>query len=383
MFEIITIEQLLSKLNNYNHVEIHVHHTWKPDHTDFNGSNGLQLQQGMRNYHVNSLGWADIGQHVTLLPDGKFVTGRDFGQTPASIAGFNTGAFACEMLGNFDIGNDVLEGNQKDSILRLAKYFKDKGRYVRFHRENSGKTCPGTSIDKTVFMNEVENYGKEPVSPTTSPSRGNAPTPTPLPQEESLAEKIASAKKFVGTNCLQMQQKLNIIIRAGLLDLPLLSEDSDFGLKSFDKLIFLQGKYNLKQDGLYGDNSIAKINSIIEEINKPKADENVKVLQTLCNDLKIKDEDSHSLKVDGDAGTFTKYCVERLPMCSKKQSQVLAVKYIQTRLNELKFKGENGLALKVDSDFGNNTAHALGDYQKSKKLVNDQVCGRNSWLSFI
>lgn len=155
MFEILTVEQLLERLSKYNHKELHIHHTWKPNHAAFTGDNGLQLQQNMRNYHVNSLGWSDIGQHVTLLPDGRFVTGRDFGKTPASIKGYNTGSFACEMLGNFDIGHDKLEGPQKESILKLAKWFDYRGKYIRFHRENSIKTCPGSSIDKQQFMEEV------------------------------------------------------------------------------------------------------------------------------------------------------------------------------------------------------------------------------------
>ncbi|MCM8710553.1 N-acetylmuramoyl-L-alanine amidase [Clostridium sp. SYSU_GA19001] len=157
MFEVITIDELLKRLDKYNHKELHVHHTWKPSHKDFNGSNGVKLQQSMRDYHVNTLKWNDIGQHVTLLLDGTFVTGRDFAKTPASISGYNTGAFACEMLGNFDSGNDVLKGAQKESIIKLARYFYDKGRYIRFHRENAPKTCPGTSIDKNAFMNEVKN----------------------------------------------------------------------------------------------------------------------------------------------------------------------------------------------------------------------------------
>lgn len=159
-FKIITIDELLKLLSKYNHRELHVHHTWRPNHKNFKGNNGIELQQGMRNYHVNNLGWSDIGQHVTLLPDGTFVTGRDFGQNPASITGKNTGAFAVEMLGNFDIGNDKFEGKQKESMLRLAKYFDDRKRYVRFHRENSSKTCPGTSIDKTKFMQEVRALNK-------------------------------------------------------------------------------------------------------------------------------------------------------------------------------------------------------------------------------
>lgn len=156
MFEIITTDELLKRLDAFSHKELHVHHTWSPSKKDFNGSNGIALQNGMRNYHVNTLGWADIGQHVTLLPDGRFVTGRPFAQTPASITGYNTGGFAMEMLGNFDIGYDSFEGAQKASALRLAKYFIDKGRYVRFHRENSTKTCPGTGINKDTFISEAK-----------------------------------------------------------------------------------------------------------------------------------------------------------------------------------------------------------------------------------
>lgn len=158
-FEIIDIDELLNRLDKYNHKELHVHHTWAPSHKDFNGKNGLQLQEAMKNYHINTNGWSDIGQHVTLLPDGLFVTGRDFSKNPASIAGFNIGAFACEMLGNFDIGHDVFGRKQKESMLKLARYFYDKGRYIRFHRENAPKTCPGSSIDKNIFMQEVMNMG--------------------------------------------------------------------------------------------------------------------------------------------------------------------------------------------------------------------------------
>ena len=161
MDRIITIDELLQILDKYNHKELHVHHTWSPNHTNWNQRpDGLFWQQSMRNYHVNTLGWQDIGQHVTLLPNGLFVTGRDFGINPASISGYNTGGFAMEMLGNFDIGNDNFTGSQKESALKLAKYFLDKGRYVRFHRENAPKTCPGTSIDKEVFISEAKNIGQ-------------------------------------------------------------------------------------------------------------------------------------------------------------------------------------------------------------------------------
>lgn len=170
----LTIEELLNVVNGFNHTELHVHHTWKPDHSNFNGKNHTAIQDGMRNFHVNTNKWDDIAQHGTLFPDGYFLTGRDFAKQPISIKGFN-GAdgkypFAVEMVGNFDIGQDKLEGKQKQSILMLAKFFDDQKKYVRFHRENAPKTCPGSGIDKEVFMKEVKALGEvkaaeKPVSP--------------------------------------------------------------------------------------------------------------------------------------------------------------------------------------------------------------------------
>lgn len=162
MYEIINLDELIRRLEKYSHKELHVHHTWRPNHAQYYGTKhtdedkrAIDRQKAMRDFHVNTNGWTDIGQHVTLLPDGRFVTGRPFDKTPASISGHNTGAFAVEMIGDFDKGKDKLEGRQKESIIGLARYFDSKGRYVRFHRENSTKTCPGSGIDKAEFMAEV------------------------------------------------------------------------------------------------------------------------------------------------------------------------------------------------------------------------------------
>lgn len=151
----LTLDELFRELDRYSHKEFHVHHTWKPEHKDFNGRNHQALQNGMRNYHMNTNKWGDIAQHITLYPDGKILTGRAFNRSPISIAGYNSGNFMVEMIGNFDKGRDKFEGEQKRVALSIAKYFDDKGRYVRFHRENASKTCPGTGIDKTQFMREA------------------------------------------------------------------------------------------------------------------------------------------------------------------------------------------------------------------------------------
>lgn len=154
--KILTITELIKELSKYQFKQLHIHHTWKHTHMDFNGKNHLALQQGMRNYHIGTNGWSDIGHHLALMPDGFWVTGRPFNKTPASIKGWNTGALSVEMVGNFDkegtgifnsSGYDVLEGRQKENILALIQYYGQRFGYdgVRFHREGSGvtKTCPG------------------------------------------------------------------------------------------------------------------------------------------------------------------------------------------------------------------------------------------------
>mgnify|MGYP001228272197 CR=1 FL=1 len=171
-FKFMEIDQLLKELDKYSFKQLHLHHTWKPSHKNFNGQNHIKLQEGMKEYHL-SLGWKDIGQHLTLFPDGKWLTGRPFHMTPASIRGWNKGALAVEMVGNFDLpgtgvynelGYDRLKGRQREEILKLIKYFIDKygEDTIVFHRDHptAGKTCPGTSLDKRELIEEAKKLDK-------------------------------------------------------------------------------------------------------------------------------------------------------------------------------------------------------------------------------
>lgn len=172
-FRILNFDQLKRELEKHSFKQLHIHHTWKPTHRSFNGNNHIQIQQSMYNHHVNTNKWADIGQHLTLFPDGVWVTGRPFNKTPASIKGWNTGALAVEMVGNFDkigempynnLGYDELDGKQKEEILKLMNYFINKygENSIKFHREGpgAGKTCPGTSLNKVVMIREAKEMNK-------------------------------------------------------------------------------------------------------------------------------------------------------------------------------------------------------------------------------
>lgn len=182
-FEHISADTLISYLKGRKYKYAQVHHTFRPNHADFNGNNHISLQQGMYNYHVNTNGWSDIGQHVTLFPDGTFVTGRPFSKSPAGIKGYNTGSFMIEMIGDFDKGKDKLEGEQLKSALKVYQYLTtENGAEILFHREKASKSCPGTGIDKSKFVKAVKNFDGKTVDVSAS---GGSSKPKPKPSKPS------------------------------------------------------------------------------------------------------------------------------------------------------------------------------------------------------
>lgn len=242
MDRIILIDELLEMLKNYSHTELHIHHTWRPNHQIyFDRPDPLYWQEAMRRFHVDTNGWSDIGQHVTLLPDGRFVTGRDFGRNPASIVGYNTNAFAVEMIGDFDIGKDPFDGPQKESALELARWFDQKGIYIRFHRETSSKTCPGSSIDKTAFLNEMRKGNDSYALPTLR--RGNR-----------------------GDAVAVLQEKL---IRLGYDVGPV---DGSFGPQTQSAVLAFQRDQNLEQDGVVGPKTRAALEAALKQLEPDMGD---------------------------------------------------------------------------------------------------------------
>lgn len=143
---------------------IQEHHTYIPSYVHFKGKNHLALQTGMRNTHINSNGWSDIGQHFTTFPDGTIMTGRDIEKTPACIYGNNAHSICIENLGNFDSNKDEMTIQQKQTIIRMSAALCKKFNFpastnkIVYHhwfnlstgeRNNGGKnnkSCPGTNF---------------------------------------------------------------------------------------------------------------------------------------------------------------------------------------------------------------------------------------------
>ncbi len=160
--------------------EIHVHGTWKPTIADFRRDGGLKLMQAMWRFHTGTQGWSDIAQHATIDPDGYIWEGRSLLVPPASATGYNDSdndgvhPFMFEMIGNFDVGQEKLEGAQLETAAGLCRAIMtmwnlgpDK---IRFHREfTNQKTCPGSGISKPWFIAQVMEYGTKEAKPKMDP----------------------------------------------------------------------------------------------------------------------------------------------------------------------------------------------------------------------
>jgi hypothetical protein len=143
---------------------IDMHHTFIPDHARWRELGSAGCCAAMRHHHVEGRGFEDIAQHVTIAPDGTIWTGRDWNRTPASVGfGMNAGVFMFEMIGNFDIGHDVLEGAQLDATVAVIdivqRRFALPVHALLFHREvpQTDKTCPGSGVLKGEILDRVRH----------------------------------------------------------------------------------------------------------------------------------------------------------------------------------------------------------------------------------
>lgn len=145
-------------------LKIQQHHTYIPSYVHFTGNNHFERQKAMKDYHVNNNGWADIGQHFTIFPDGSVVTGRSIEKSPACITGQNANSICIENFGNFDTGGDVMTIEQQQTIVVVTALLCTKFNipvstdYIVYHHwfnlstgaRNNGtknnKSCPGNNF---------------------------------------------------------------------------------------------------------------------------------------------------------------------------------------------------------------------------------------------
>jgi N-acetylmuramoyl-L-alanine amidase CwlA len=139
-----------------------IHHSAVPRTTDWRG---VETMRAIQRFHQADQGWADIGYHLVLAPDGLYagrpldVVGAHCGlTTPAKaksrIVRFsNTGSIGVCVIGNFDV-EPVPEPTGyllKRLIIELCEKFGIVAGQVFGHFDVSDpapKTCPGENLAK-------------------------------------------------------------------------------------------------------------------------------------------------------------------------------------------------------------------------------------------
>jgi hypothetical protein len=162
----LTIDEFEDLVDSFNFTRkidaVHMHHTWKPNHSQYRG---LQTIQAMWEFHTITNGWSDIAQHISIAPDGSIWTGRNWNKPPASAAGYNgnsrQGPFMFEMIGDFDTGKDAFADPQKAAVIRVIEALLGKfslpASALKFHNHmNDQKSCPGTAIDYDDFCKQIK-----------------------------------------------------------------------------------------------------------------------------------------------------------------------------------------------------------------------------------
>lgn len=149
-----------------------LHHTWKPTASDYRGTATIEA---IRDYHVKSNGWRDIGANAYAAPDGQVYNARPLAdsnychahisrpweQVPADLRALAAGnrqflnyyGFGIETIGDFDTEPiEPLPPALDTALWVLAAVHR---RYALgperlfLHRDAAAKSCPGNRISRT------------------------------------------------------------------------------------------------------------------------------------------------------------------------------------------------------------------------------------------
>lgn len=126
-----------------------VHHSYLPSQAQYKGA---ATMRGIQNYHMDDpkTGWADIGYHFLIGPDGVIYQGR-----PETVVGAhcspNTNSVGICLIGDYDVGKDPIPPVMEQSLLKLlawlaSNYKINVNANLYGHCDFSPKSCPGTSV---------------------------------------------------------------------------------------------------------------------------------------------------------------------------------------------------------------------------------------------
>jgi len=130
-------------------------------HHSLTADSGTVSWDAIRNYHVNELGWRDIGYHFGLENingRNEILVGRMMDEAGAHTVGHNTDSLGICVVGNFDI--QVVPEEQMSLLVRLSKsllgVFSLSWEDVKRHSDYASyKSCPGKLFQWDEFISRI------------------------------------------------------------------------------------------------------------------------------------------------------------------------------------------------------------------------------------
>lgn len=163
-----SLEEYLKTLTPPSYAKsVTLHHTWAPSLAQRPSGLLIQHIHNMQDYYQNTLGWSS-GPHL-------FVDENEiFGMTPLNeksvhAISFNANSISIEVLGNYDSEDPFKNRGEEcwkvasDVTMVLLNWLNltPSSNTIHFHRDDpkTSKSCPGTKIEKTWFVNMVKSKG--------------------------------------------------------------------------------------------------------------------------------------------------------------------------------------------------------------------------------
>jgi N-acetylmuramoyl-L-alanine amidase len=117
--------------------------------------------QAIRRYHIQTLGWKDIGYHfgIELMEsDYEVIIGRPLTMVGCHCKGMNKKAIGVCCMGNYDITTpdpEMLKILITRLINPLMALFDIPVEHIKGHRDFANKSCPGEQFDLEGFRKMI------------------------------------------------------------------------------------------------------------------------------------------------------------------------------------------------------------------------------------
>ena len=220
-------------------------------------------------------------------------------------------------------------------------------------------------------------------------------TPVSQPVQPIQVDRVAEAKKFIGTRCTELQTKLNKIGYK-------LTVDGDFGNLTFLAVIDFQGKNGLVQDGLAGNATFSKLNEVVASLNVVKPTPQPTPVVHVVQDIRVQ-QFQHNLNrlfnsglvEDNIAGGQTNkamafatsiFGVSGLDNLLTATNQVLSFPYDAVDAPHLEYATRYiayRLGLPISGVYDGKVAQKVANWQSGAHIGSDGKFGNQSWTQLM